>query len=431
MTSDVPNAEQRIPRVVIVGGGFGGLNAAHALKHAPVEVVLIDRSNHHLFQPLLYQVATSVLPPTEISTPIRHLLRHQHNATVLMGEVTSIDTAQRLLQVKGFSKHVAYDYLVIATGAQGSYFGHDEWEPYAPGLKSAGDALAIRNRILKLFELAEIELDPERQRELLTFVIVGGGPTGVEMAGALAEMAHATLADEFRRIDPRMTRIILVDAAPRLLTAYPENLARKAQTKLEQMGVEVMLGHPVEQVEADGVVINGQRIRSLCVIWAAGVRASPASAWLNAQADRAGRVKVQPDLTLPQHPEIFVVGDTACIEEAGKPLPGVAQVAIQSGKYAAQVIHQRVKQGPPPPPFKYFDKGNMATVTRGYAIVDSNYLRTAGLVGKLAWAFLHILYLSSFEDRIIVFFRWTWAIMTHQRGARIIYESKLPGSTEG
>jgi NADH dehydrogenase len=422
------NTQQKLPCVVIVGGGFGGLNAARALKRAPVEIVLLDRANHHLFQPLLYQVATSVLPPTEIAAPIRNLLRHQRNVTVLLGEVTGIDTAQRLVHVTGLGQPLAYDYLVLATGAQGSYFGHDEWEPYAPGLKTVTDALLIRSRVLKAFELAEIEADAERRRELLTFIIVGGGPTGVEMAGALVEMAHASLTEEFRRIDPRTARIILVDAAPRLLLPYPEKLARKVQAKLEKLGVEVRLAHPVEVVDAEGVVVNGQRLRSQCVIWAAGVHASPAGTWIGAETDRAGRVKVLPNLTAPHLPEIFAVGDTAYIEENGKPLPGVAQVAIQSGKYAARVIRQRVKHETPPPPFKYFDKGNMATVTRGYAVIDSRFLRTAGFVGKLGWAFLHIVYLSAFESRFLVFFRWTWAIVTHQRGARVIYESKRPES---
>ncbi len=418
--------DQKLPRVVIIGGGFGGLNAARALKRAPVEIVLIDRENHHLFQPLLYQVATSILPPTEIASPIRHLLRRQRNVTVLMGEVNGVDSARRTVRITGIDQPIAYDYLVVATGAQGSYFGHDEWERYAPGLKTAHDALVIRDKILRAFELAEIETEPARRKELLTFVIVGGGPTGVEMAGALSEMAHATLADEFQRIDPRSARIILVDAAPRLLLPYPEELAHKAQAKLEQLGVEVRLGHPVELIDAEGVVIDGQRIQSRCVIWAAGVRASPADKWLSAETDRVGRVKVKPDLTLPDHPEIFVVGDTAYIEEDGQPLPGVAQVAIQSGKYAARAIRQRIKSAAPPPPFKYFDKGNMATVTRGYAVVDSKFMRTAGFIGKLAWAFLHILYLSAFEDRFIVFFRWTWGIVTNQRGARVIYDTKPP-----
>jgi NADH:ubiquinone reductase (H+-translocating) len=416
--------EQRLPRVVIIGGGFGGLNAARALKRAPVEIVLIDRANHHLFQPLLYQVATSVLPPTEIATPIRNLLRRQRNVTVLMGEVLGVDLAQRSLRVAGINLPITYDYLIVATGMHSSYFGHDEWEPFAPGLKTARDALVVRNKILSAFELAEVAVDPERRKELLTFVVVGGGPTGVEMAGALAEMAHATLADEFHHSDPRSARIVLVDAASRVLLPYPENLARKAQGKLEQMGVEVQLGYPVELIDAEGAVINGQRIRSQCVIWAAGVQASPAGRWLGAETDRAGRVKVKPDLSVPDHPEIFVVGDTAFIEEEGKPLPGVAQVAIQSGKYAARVIQQRIKQAAPPPPFKYFDKGNMATVTRGYAVVDSKFMRTAGFIGKLAWAFLHILYLSAFENRIIVFFRWTWEIVTNQRGARVIYHTE-------
>jgi NADH dehydrogenase FAD-containing subunit len=420
------SSDQKLPCVVIIGGGFGGLNAARALKHAPVEIVLIDQANHHLFQPLLYQVATSVLPPTEIATPIRNLLRRQKNVTVLMGEVLGVDKAQRSLRVAGIDWPISYDYLIVATGMQGSYFGHDDWEPYAPGLKTARDALIVRNKILSAFELAEVESDPERRKELLTFVIVGGGPTGVEMAGALSEMAHATLADEFRRSDPRSARIILIDAAPRVLMPYPENLARKTQAKLEQLGVEVRPGHPVELIDAEGVVVDGQRIRSRCVIWAAGVRASPAGVWLDAETDRVGRVKVKPDLSVPDHPEIFVVGDTACIEEDGKPLPGVAQVAIQSGKYAARVIQQRIQQAAPPPPFKYFDKGNMATVTRGFAVVDSKFMRTAGFIGKLGWAFLHILYLSAFENRFLVFFQWTWGIVTNQRGARVIYNTAPP-----
>jgi NADH dehydrogenase FAD-containing subunit len=418
--------DQKFPRVVIIGGGFGGLNAARAMKRAPVEIVLLDRANHHLFQPLLYQVATSVLPPTEIASPIRNLLRHQQNVTVLMGEVTGVDADRHVVHVAEFDQPVAYDYLVLATGAHGSYFGHDEWEPYAPGLKTASDALLIRSRILKVFELAEIETDPARRTELLTFVIIGGGPTGVEMAGALMEMTHASLTDEFRRIDPRSARIIVVDAAPRLLMPYPEKLSQKVQTKLKQSGIEVWLGHPVERVDAAGVIVNGERIRSECVIWAAGVSASPAGKWLNAETDRVGRVKVQPDLTVPDHPEIFVVGDTAYIDGDGQPLPGVAQVAIQSGKYAAHVIRQRVRHEAPLPPFKYFDKGNMATVTRGYAVVDSKFMSTAGFIGKLAWAFLHILYLSAFENRFIVFFRWTWGIISNQRGARVIYDTRPP-----
>ena len=418
--------DKRLPRVVIVGGGFGGLNATRALRHTPVEITLIDQANHHLFQPLLYQVATSVLPSTEIATPIRSLLRYQRSATVLMGEVKGVDVDQRVVQVAGFDRPLAYDYLILATGAQNSYFGHTDWEPYALGLKTARDALVIRDRILKAFELAEIETDPERRKELLTFVIVGGGPTGVEMAGALAEMAHATLRGEFRRIDPHTARILVVDFAPRLLMAYPENLAQKAKTKLEQLGVEVRLNDAIESVNSAGVVVKGEEICSYCVIWAAGVSASPAGKWLGAETDRIGRIKVKPDLTVPQHPEILVVGDTAFIEETGKPLPGVAQVAIQSGKYAAHVIRQQVIGRAPLPPFKYSDRGNMATVTRGYAVVDSRFLRTAGFIGKLIWAFLHILYLSAFENRFLVFFRWTWEIVSNQRGARLIYDTRPP-----
>jgi NADH dehydrogenase FAD-containing subunit len=412
-------ADQRaLPHVVIVGGGFGGLEAARALKHAPVRITLIDRTNHHLFQPLLYQVATSVLGPSAIAAPIRHLLRAQKNVTVVMAEVSALDTARREIQCS--ERPLSYDYLVLATGARGSYFGHDEWAQFAPPLKSIAGALRMRDKILKSFELAEIEEDPSQHRDLLTFVLVGGGPTGVEMAGALASMTRATLRSEFRRIDPASARVILVDAGPRILATYAESLSRKTCDKLTSMGVEIRTGARVEHVDAEGVVVSGERIASRCVFWTAGVHGSPAATWLGAEADHAGRVKVLPDLTVPGHPEIFVVGDTAYIEEHGKPLPGVAQVAIQSGRYAGKAIHRRISAQPAQPPFKYFDKGNMATVSLWFAVMESGKVKLSGFPAKMVWAFLHVLYLSGFENRLMVLFSWLWAAITNQAGSRLI-----------
>src|ERR1700736_3979552 len=327
---------QRSPVVVIVGGGFGGLSAARALKKAPVRVILIDRNNHHLFQPLLYQVATSVLSPGQIGSPIRGILRNGQNTTVILGQVTGIDTAERRILVDSTDRTgvpISYDYLILATGVQHSYFGHDEFEKYAPGLKSLADAVALRNKILQAFEAAEAEEDPSRHRELLTFVLVGAGPTGVEMASAIAIMVRSTLKREFRRIDPAAARIVLVDMAPRVLPPFSEELSSAAKQRLESLGVEIRLGHSVDQIDADGVVVAGERIASKTVIWTAGVSPSPAGKWLGVQTDRAGRVRVEKDLTIPGHPEIFVVGDTASLDQNGKPLPGVAQVAMQQGRY--------------------------------------------------------------------------------------------------
>jgi len=414
-------AQHTLPHVVIVGAGFGGLQAARALKHTPVRVTLVDRTNHHLFQPLLYQVATSVLSPNDIAAPTRHLLRGQKNLTVAMAEVSRIDTAQR--EVQGSERRLRYDYLVLATGAQGSYFGHDEWAEFAPSLKNIAGALVLRDRILKAFEFAEIQEDPSQHRDLLTFVLVGGGPTGVEMAGALASMTRATLRSEFRRIDPASARIILVDAGPRILATYAESLSRKTHAKLTRMGVEIRTGARVEHVDADGVVVSAERIPSRCVFWTAGVHASPAGVWLGAETDHAGRVKVGPDLTVPGHPEIFVVGDTACIEEHGKPLPGLAQVAMQSGHYAGRSIAQRVTGRPALPPFKYLDKGNMATVSPWFAVMESGRVKLSGFPAKVLWAFLHVLYLSGFENRLMVLLSWIWSALTNQSGARLIEDS--------
>src|ERR1700719_3571956 len=330
------------PRIIIVGAGFGGLAAAKALKHTPAEITLIDRTNHHLFQPLLYQVATAVLTPSQIATPIRSILRNQKNVTVILGEVTGVDNDKKCVFVTDADREnvpIPYDYLILATGATHSYFGHNEFEMFAPGLKSLADAEAARNKVLQAFELAEAEDDPARHRDLLTFVLVGAGPTGVEMAGALAVFVRTSLKSEFRRIDPASARIVLVDMAPRVLGPFSEDLSKAAKARLEKLGVEVRLGHSVDGIEADGIMVAGERIASKTVIWTAGVSPSPAGKWLNVETDRAGRVRIQKDLTVPGHPEILVVGDTASLDQNGKPLPGVAQVAMQQGRYAAKVIH--------------------------------------------------------------------------------------------
>src|SRR5262245_23991879 len=410
------------PRIIIVGGGFGGLAAARALRKASARVFLIDKTNHHVFQPLLYQVATSVLSPENIAAPIRHVLRRQANTTVLQGSVTGVDIAKKLCFVDDAPIPLPYDYLVLATGARHSYFGHDEYAPYAPGLKTLGDAVQLRNKILGAFEACEHTLAPQDHPELLTFVIVGGGPTGVELAGAIAELARQTLATEFRRFDPRSLKIVLVEAGPRILASFAEPLAAAATAKLVKLGVEVRTGAAVERVDAEGVIVRGERIRTSNVFWAAGVRGSPAAKWLGAEADRAGRVKVLADCSVPSHPEIFVVGDTACHEEGGKPLPGVAQVAIQQGRYVGRLIAGRLKGKPEPSPFKYFNKGNMATVGRNFAIMEGFGIRTAGRFAKLVWAFVHIQFLVLTSSRLGTLFRWSWKLLTRQRLARLIIE---------
>ncbi len=425
-----------VPHVIIVGGGFGGLNAARAFRNAPVRVTLIDRTNHHLFQPLLYQVATAGLSAADIAYPIRGVLTSQQNAEVVMAEVTGIDTAQKRVLMHDLS--LTYDYLILATGAQDNYFGHDEWEEFAPGLKSIHQAMDIRREILLAFEAAELEtefqspsnlqdleVEVARRKAYLTFVLVGGGPTGVEMAGSIAELSRVALARDFRHIDPTSTRIILLDAGPHILAAFPEDLSRKAQLELERMGVEVRTSAKVEMVDAEGVIVNGERIFSKNVIWAAGVKASPAARWLDAEADRAGRVKVTPNLSVPGLPEVFVIGDTARTENNGKQLPGVAQVAIQSGAYVTKVIKARIGGRQEPGPFSYFDKGNLATVGRSFAILDSNGIRMSGFIAWLAWLGIHILFLIGFRNRLSVMIQWIIAYLTYQRGARLI-SSGLP-----
>jgi NADH dehydrogenase FAD-containing subunit len=412
-----------IPRVVIVGGGFGGLAAARALKRAPVNVVLIDRSNHHLFQPLLYQVATSVLTPGQIGSPIRGIIGRNPNTTVVLGEVTGVDKDKRCVVVSDADREnvsVEYDFLILATGVTHSYFGHNEFAQFAPGLKSLADAVAIRNRILQAFEQAEAEEDPARHRDLLTFVLVGAGPTGVEMAGAIAVLVRNTFKAEFRRVRPESARIILLDQSPRVLGTFADQPSEAAKKRLERLGVEVRLGHSVDQIDADGVMAGGERISSKTVIWTAGVSPSPAGKWLNVTTDRAGRVRVEPDLSVPGHPEIFVVGDTASLDQDGKPLPGVAQVAMQQGRYAGRLIRRRVEHLDAPKAFRYFDKGNMAVVGKGFAVLQSGKVHVSGLLAWLAWAAVHLQFLATSSLRVSVFVQWMWMWITGQRGSRLI-----------
>jgi NADH:ubiquinone reductase (H+-translocating) len=423
----MPNRYEReqadLPRVVIVGGGFGGVRAAHALRHAPVRVTVLDRNNHHVFQPLLYQVATADLSPADISAPIRGMLRDQRNAETLMAEVTGVDVNARQViardEFEGREFTVPYDYLILATGAGPSYFGHDEWAGDAPGLKSLTDATAIRRRILLAFEAAELEQDADVRRAWMTFVIVGGGPTGVELAAAIAELSRRALIDDFRHIDPSLARILLVEAAPRLLNAFPESLARDAERDLKRLGVEIRTGQAVQEVDGESVVIAGERIAAKTVLWAAGVTASPAGRWVGAETDRAGRVLVQRDLSVPGHPEIMVLGDTAHLEQDGKPLPGVAPVAMQQGTYAGKRV-LRLLRAQQAKPFRYVDKGNLAIIGRRSAIADFGWLRLHGFVAFVVWAVVHIFYLINFRNRLLVMTQWIWAYLTAQRGARLI-----------
>jgi len=416
---------EHLPRIVIVGGGFGGLAAAKALRKAPTQNILIDRANHHVFQPLLYQVATSVLSPAQISSPIRGILRKQKNTMVIMGEVTGVDKEQRCVLVNSPDREhvpVPYDYLILATGVRHSYFGHNEFERFAPGLKSLADADAIRNKVLQAFEQAEAEEDVNRHRDLLTFILVGAGPTGVEMAAALAVLVRTTLRSEFRRIDPASARIVLLDAAPKVLGTFAPDLSTAAKERLEKLGVEVRLGHAVENIDEEGVIVGGERIASKSVIWTAGVAPSPAGKWLGVETDRAGRVRVQSDLRVPSYPDIFVIGDTASLDQDGKPLPGVAQVAMQQGRYVGKLIRRQLAGESRVKPFRYFDKGNMAVVGKGFAILQSGKLRMHGLLAWFAWAAIHIVYLAQPNLRLGVFLQWLWTFLTGQRGSQLIVE---------
>lgn len=412
-----------IPLVVIVGGGFGGLAAAKSLKHRAVNVLLIDRSNHHLFQPLLYQVATSVLSSGQIASPIRGLLARQTNTSVMLGEVIGVDRGSKNVIVDTIDKigvKIKYDYLIISTGATHSYFGHDEFAAFAPGLKSLADAEAMRNRIIEVFERAEVEDDPVEQQALMTFVMVGAGPTGVEIASALAFMVRKTLRRDFRRIDPATARIVLVDMGPRPLATFSEKLSAAALRRLTSLGVEVRLGRAVQMIDKGGVVIGSERVWAKTVVWTAGVAPSPAGKWLGTAVDRAGRVQVQPDLTVSGHPDIFVIGDTATLEQNGRPLPGVAQVAMQQGRYVAKSIIRRITGQAALPPFHYFDKGNLAVVGRNFAVLQSAGIELSGFPAWLVWALIHIQFLAEASLRFSVFLQWTWTYVTGKRASRLI-----------
>jgi NADH dehydrogenase len=414
---------ERTPTVVIVGGGFGGLAAAKALRRAPAQVVLIDRTNHHVFQPLLYQVATSTLSPQQIGSPLRAILGKNPNTTVLMGEVTGVDLEQRCVIACSADRQdvpIPYDYLILATGVRHSYFGHDEYEKYAPGLKSLADAVVIRNKILAAFEQAEAEEDPGRHQDLLTFVLVGGGPTGVEMASAIATLVQKALRTEFRRIDPQSARVVLIDRGNRVLGSFAESLSSAAKARLEKLGVDVRLGCSVDQVDEHGVIADGERIPTKTVIWAAGVAPSPASKWVQAPTDHGGRARVAPDLSVPGRPDVFVIGDTASLDQDGKPLPGVAQVAIQQGRYVGKLIRRRLLGKPAPRPFRYFDKGSMAVVGKGFAVLESRKVRLHGFVAWLAWAAVHLEFLGQSNLRVSVFMQWVWTYLFGTRGSQII-----------
>jgi NADH:ubiquinone reductase (H+-translocating) len=417
------------PRVVIVGGGFGGLLAARTLARYPVRITLVDRQNFHTFQPLLYQVATAGLSPGEIAAPIRWILRSRRNVEVLMAEVQDFDLARKVVKLP--DGELAYDYLIVASGASHAYFGHDEWEPFAPGLKTIEDALEIRRRVLLAFELAERQAASGKEQVQLNFVVVGGGPTGVELAGTLAEIARRALANEFRTIDPQKTRIVLLEGGPRVLPAYPEDLSRSAEEQLRRLGVEVHTSALVTRVAPGAVQMDETRMPAAVVLWAAGVAASPLGKRLGAPLDRAGRVLVNPDLSLPGHPEVFVVGDLATLkDENGKLLPGVAPVAMQEGKATAHNIAAELR-GEPRKNFHYCNKGNLATIGRAAAVAEFGKIHISGFVAWLAWLFIHVFFLIGFRNRIIVLVQWAWSYFTYERGARLITgDKRLPGWDE-
>ncbi len=415
------------PRVVIVGGGFGGLYAARALAREPVEITLVDRRNHHLFQPLLYQVATATLNPSDIAVPIRSVLRRQKNVRVLLGEATRVDAAARRVHLDD-GADLPYDFLVLATGVTHSYFGKDTWAPAAPGLKSIEDALEIRRRVFLAFEAAERSTDPDERRAFMTFVIIGAGPTGVELAGALSEIARQSLRGEFRSIDPAQTRIVLVEGEPRVLPSYPEKLSRAAERRLVKLGIELRLGQRVTDIDLAGVEMGGERLAARTVLWAAGVAASPLGRSLGVPLDRAGRVVVQPDLSIPGHDEVFVVGDLAAITQDGKPVPGVSPAAIQSGRHVARTIKRALARRPRAP-FRYFDKGSFAVIGRGAAVGRLlDRLPVTGLLAWLGWLFIHLYFLIGFRNRLLVMIDWAYSYLFFRRGARLITgEVRLDG----
>lgn len=416
--------------VVVVGSGFGGLQAVVRLKGAPVRITLIDRRNHHLFQPLLYQVATAALTTSEIAWPIRHLLRERHEATTLLADVQGVDTGSREVLLDDDSR-VRYDTLILATGARHAYFGHDEWEEDAPGLKTLEDATTIRRRFLLAFERAEREEDPVRRSALLTFVVVGAGPTGVELAGTMAEVARKTLEGEFRSFDPASARIVLIEGGPRVLPTFPEDLSDYTARALEKLGVEVVLGQPVTACDAEGVTFGDTRLPADTVIWAAGVRASPAGQWVGAETDRAGRAKVGPDLTVEGHPEIFVIGDTAAVISDGKPVPGIAPAAKQQGGYVADVISARLRGQALPGPFSYHHAGSLATIGKRLAVIDFGKWKLKGALAWWIWGIAHIYFLIGVRNRLSVALSWLWIYLRNQRGSRLITQGTATTTTAG
>ena len=425
--------QQTKPRVVIVGAGFGGLLAARTLARYPVQITLVDRQNFHIFQPLLYQVATAGLSPDEIAAPIRWIMRSQRSVEVLMSEVRDFDLSRRVVKLE--DGEVEYDYLIVAAGASHAYFGHDEWEPFAPGLKTIEDALEIRRRVLLAFELAERQAassdDKDREHAQLNFVVVGGGPTGVELAGTLAEVSRQVLANEFRSIDPKRTRIVLLEEGPRVLPAHPEDLSRSAEEQLRHLGVEVQTSTLVTQVELGSVHIGESKLPATVILWAAGVAASPLGKKLGAPVDRVGRVLVNPDLSIPGHPEVFVVGDLAALkDENGKWLPGVAPVAMQEGKATAHNIANELRCEPRKS-FHYSNKGSLATIGRAAAVADFGKIHVSGFLAWLSWLFIHIFFLIGFRNRLMVLIQWAWSYLTYERGARLITgDTHLPGWKE-
>jgi len=411
-----------IPHVVIIGAGFGGLTCAQALKRARVEITIVDRANHHLFQPLLYQVAMAGLSPADIAAPIRSILRNQKNVTVLLDEATDVDFNNQTVELR--DSKLKYDYLVLATGGRTSYFGHDEWETFAPGLKDLDDAVEIRRRVLLAFEEAEKETDPERRRALMTFVVVGGGPTGVELAGAIAELSHFVLARDFRSIYPEEAEILLLEGGPKILPSFAPDLSKSAHRQLADLGVRVLTGAQVTGIDEHGVYLGAESVRSATVIWAAGVRATSLTQRLGAPIDRAGRVLVNRDLTVPGHHNVFAIGDMTCLEQDGKPLPGVSPVAMQMGRRVAGNIRNDLA-GKPYEEFHYFDKGNMATIGRKAAIAEIGKLHLSGFMAWMAWLVVHIFFLIGFRNRFMVLFNWAWSYFTYQRGARLITGRRL------
>jgi NADH dehydrogenase len=418
----------RPQRLVIIGGGFAGLWCTRALARAPVEITLVDRANHHLFQPLLYQVATAGLSAGDIAAPLRQILRGQRNASVRMGEVTAIDLPQREVALADGTR-IGYDVLLVASGATHAYFGHDEWAPHAPGLKTLDDALEMRRRMLLAFERAETAASEAERDAWLTFAIVGGGPTGVELAGTLAEIARHTLKGEFRRIDPARARVQLIEAGPRVLASFPPELSERAAAQLRGLGVELLTGSPVQAIDVEGYVRGDARVAAKTVLWAAGVAASPLGRLLGAPLDRAGRVQVAPDLTVPGHPEVFVAGDLAALMQAdGKPVPGVAPAAKQMGAFVARVILDRLAGRAASPPFAYQDYGNLATIGRMAAVVDLRGFKFSGLLAWWFWLAAHVFFLIGFRNRLIVLTNWAWAYWTYQRHARVVFGGATPAA---